>query len=134
MLTVLRGALIYLASTVTLRDCGNRNSDQATITSMGFNPSNPMPGANTTLWVAYDLKTPITGGIAKYSVTLNGIPFTPTTDDLCTQTVCPKSIGTYNESSSSLFPNSISGKIVSKIQWTNQDNLPVWCLESTFKI
>jgi hypothetical protein len=134
MLTVLRGALIYLASTVTLRDCGNRNSDQATITSMGFNPSNPMPGTNTTLWVAYDLKTPITGGIAKYSVTLNGIPFTPTTDDLCTQTVCPKSIGTYNESSSSLFPNSISGKIVSKIQWTNQDNLPVWCLESTFKI
>jgi hypothetical protein len=101
---------------------------------MGFNPSNPMPGTNTTLWVAYDLKTPITGGIAKYSVTLNGIPFTPTTDDLCTQTVCPKSIGTYNESSSSLFPNSISGKIVSKIQWTNQDNLPVWCLESTFKI
>jgi len=134
MMMLLRGALIYLASTVSLRDCGSPATDQATITSMGFTPSNPLPGENTTLWVAYNLKTPITGGLATYSVTLNGIPFTPSSDDLCTQTVCPKSVGSYNETSSSLFPNSISGKVVTKIKWFDQDNLPVWCLESTFKI
>lgn len=130
----LRGLITLIAATVTLRDCGNSKSDQATITGMGFNPINPVAGDNTTLWVAYDLHTPITGGIATYSLTLNGIPFNPTTNDLCTQTVCPKDIGSYNETSSSIFPSGLSGKIASKIQWTDQDNLPVWCVETTFKI
>lgn len=131
---LLRGTLLLLGATVTLKDCGNPATDQAVITSMGFTPSNPLPGDNTTLWVAYDLKTPITGGTATYSVLLNGIPFTPTVDDLCTQTSCPKDIGSYNETSNSDFPSGISGKIVSKIQWKNQNDQPVWCLESTFKI
>lgn len=125
---------IYLATTVSLRDCGNPNIDQAKILSMGFNPSYPLPNENTTLWIDYQLRTPIMGGTATYSLSLNGIPFSPTIEDLCTQTACPKPIGIYNETSSSLFPEGISGKIVSKIQWTNQDNLPVLCQETTFKI
>jgi hypothetical protein len=127
-------ALAWIAATVSLRDCGNPDTDQAKILSMGFTPSNPIPGENTTLWIDYQLRTPITGGTATYSVSLNGIPFNPTTQDLCTQTACPKNIGIYNETSSSDFPDGISGKIVSKIQWKNQDNLPVWCQETTFKI
>ncbi len=130
----LRGALMVLAAIVTLKDCGNPNSDQAVITGIGFSPSNPVAGNPTELWVAYDLRTPIQGGTATYSLTLNGIPFTPTVDDLCTQTACPKDAGFYNETSHSTFPSGISGKIVSKIQWKNQDNLPVWCVQSTFQI
>lgn len=131
---LLRGLLILAGATVSLKDCGNPATDQATITSMGFTPDNPVAGDNTTLWIAYNLKTPITGGTAKYSISLNGIPFTPTTDDLCSQTLCPKEIGLYNETSNSDFPSGITGKIVSKIEWKNQNDQPVWCLESTFKI
>jgi len=127
-------ALVLLAATVSLRDCGNPSTDQAAITGFGFSPSNPNPGDPTELWVAYDLKTPITGGTATYSFSLNGIPFSPTVDDLCTQTSCPKDAGIYNETSKSDFPSGVSGKIVSKIQWKNQDSQPVWCLESTFRI
>ena len=127
-------ALLLLAATVSLRDCGNPATDQAVITGFGFSPSNPNPGDPTELWVAYDLKSPLTGGTATYSFTLNGLPFSPTVDDLCTQTSCPKEVGTYNETSKSEFPSGISGKIVSKIQWANQDKKPVWCLESTFRI
>ncbi len=130
---LLRG-LIMLAATVTLRDCGNPTTDQSKITGMGFSPENPVGGDPTELWVAYDLKTPLTGGTTTYSVNLNGIPFSPTVDDLCTQTTCPKEIGLYNETSKSTFPDGISGKIVTKIQWKNQDSQPVWCLETTFKI
>jgi hypothetical protein len=126
-------AILLLAATVSLRDCGNPTTDQAAITGFGFSPSNPNPGDPTELWVAYDLKSALTGGTATYSFTLNGLPFTPTVDDLCTQTVCPKDVGTYNETSKSTFPSGISGKIVSKIQWTNQDKQPVWCLETTFR-
>ena len=125
--------LLLLAATVSLRDCGNPATDQAAITGFGFSPSNPNPGDPTELWIAYDLKSTLTGGTATYSFTLNGLPFSPTTDDLCTQTTCPKEVGTYNETSKSTFPSGISGKIVSKIQWTNQDKQPVWCLETTFR-
>ncbi len=131
---LLRGILAFVAATVTLKDCGNPTTDQATITGYGFSPLNPSPGDPTELWVAYDLKTPITGGTASYSITLNGLPFPATVDDLCTQTVCPKEIGSYNETSKSTFPTGVSGKIISKIQWKNQDSQPVWCLQSTFQI
>lgn len=120
-----------IKSTVTLRDCGSI-LDQATIVDMGFTPSNPVANENTTLWVYYNLHTEITKGTATYSVKLNGIPFTPTVDDLCTQTVCPKSPGYYNETSSSVFPSGVSGKIVTKINWANEN--PIWCLETTFQI
>ena len=134
-MSILQLALGFiLAANVTLRDCGNPATDQAVITGMGFSPSDPLPNENTTLWIAYDLKSAITGGTATYSITFNGIPFNPTIEDLCTQTECPKSIGSYNETSSSLFPDGISGKVASKIQWKNQVEQPVWCLETTFKI
>lgn len=133
-MALLRGSMIFLAATVSLRDCGNPATDQAVITGFGFSPSNPLPDDLTELWVVYDLKSPITSGSAKYSITLNGIPFPATIEDLCTQTSCPKDIGTYNETSHSTFPSGLSGKIVSKIQWENQDKQPVWCLETTFRI
>lgn len=131
---LLRAALALLAATVTLRDCGNPSTDQAVITGFGFSPMNPAPNDPTELWVAYDLKSPLTGGTTTYAVTLNGIPFPSTIDDLCTQTTCPKEVGTYNETSHSTFPSGISGKVVSKIQWKNQNDQPVWCLETTFRI
>ena len=131
---LLRGTMLVLGSIVTLRDCGNPTTDQAVIVSKGFSPDNPLPGENTTLWIAYDLKTPITGGTAIYSATLNGIPFTPIEYDLCSQTFCPKDVASYNETSNSDFPTGLNGKVVSKIQWKNQNNEPIWCLESTFKI
>ena len=133
-MSILQLALAVLASTVTLRDCGNPSTDKALITGYGFSPENPVAGDPTELWVAYNLNSNVTGGTATYSMTINGIPFTPSVDDLCTQTVCPKNVGSYNETSHSTFPSGISGKIVTKIQWKDQDSQPIWCLESSFKI
>ena len=130
----LRGIIALLTAAVALKDCGNPTTDQAVLTGYGFSPSNPVAGDPTELWVAYDLKSPITGGTATYSFSLNGIPFSPTVDELCTQTECPKEIGSFNETNKSTFPSGVSGKIISKIQWKNQDEQPVWCLESTFRI
>jgi hypothetical protein len=134
MSVLLRGLIMLVGAVVSLRDCGNPETDQAKITGYGFSPENPVGGDPTELWVAYDLKSQLTGGTATYSFTLNSIPFSPTVDDLCTQTTCPKEIGTYNETSKSTFPTGISGKVVTKIQWKNQNNDPVWCMETTFKI
>lgn len=133
-MALLRGAMILLGASVSLKDCGNPSTDQAVITGFGFSPSNPLPGDPTELWVGYNLKTPITGGTASYSYTLNGIPFPATVDDLCTQTSCPKDVGLYNETSHSTFPDGVTGKVITKLKWENQNKEPVWCLEMTFKI
>jgi hypothetical protein len=130
----LRGLIALLSATVTLKNCGNSATDQAVLTGYGFSPLNPVAGDPTELWIAYDLKSQITAGTATYSFTVNGIPFPATNDDLCTQTACPKDIGSYNETSKSTFPSGVSGKLVSKIQWVTQDKQPIWCLESTFRM
>jgi hypothetical protein len=122
-----------LSGAVTLKNCG-AVGDVAQITSMGFFPTNPVSGDKTELWIAYNLNEELSGGTATYSTTFNGIPFSPTIEDLCTQTSCPKSAGFYNETSLSDFPSGISGKIVNKIQWKDQDEKPVWCAEVTLKV
>jgi len=125
--------LIYLSGAVTLKNCGSVG-DVAQITSMGFFPTNPVSGDKTELWIAYNLNEELSGGTSTYSTTFNGIPFSPTIEDLCTQTSCPKSAGFYNETSLSDFPSGVSGKIAYKIQWKDQDEKPVWCAEVTLKV
>lgn len=118
----------------SIRDCGN-GQGRASLLGFDSTPANPMPGDNVSLWVAYDLPAPVvTGGTAEYALKLNGIPFSPTVDDLCTQTKCPKDIGFNNETSSSIFPSGISGKIVSSITWKDQNNDLLWCIETTWKV
>lgn len=118
----------------SIRDCGNGQGRAALI---GYDsvPANPKAGDNVSLWVAYDLPSPaITGGTATYAVNLNGIPIPPTVDDLCTQTKCPKDTGLNNETSWSLFPSGISGKIKSSISWKDQTDALVWCVETTWQV
>jgi len=108
---------------------------RATLLGFDSTPTNPVAGDNVSTWIAYSLPSPaITGGTATYGISLNGLPFPPTVDDLCTQTACPKDPGDYNESSSALFPSGVSGKIVSSITWRDQDDAVVWCVETTWKV
>lgn len=131
MLLKLLGLFAGLSS---IRDCSN-GQGRATLLGFDSQPANPVAGDNVTLWVAYDLPAPaITGGTATYKFSLNGIPFTPTVEDLCTQTACPKETGFNNESSWSIFPSGVSGKIVSAITWKDQNDELVWCVETTWRV
>ena len=131
MLLKLVGFLFGLNS---VRDCSN-GKGRATMLGFDSQPSNPVAGDNVTLWVAYDLPSPaITGGTAEYKYNLNGIPFSPTINPLCDETICPKEVGFNNESSSSIFPSGVSGKIVSSISWKDQNDELVWCVETTWRV
>jgi hypothetical protein len=123
-------ALVALA---TIKSCG---TGRATLLGFDSQPAVPVPGDNVTLWVAYRLSAPaVTTGTATYSFTLNGIPFPATVDPLCTQTTCPKEPDTdYNETSWSIFPTGLSGKIVSQVAWADQDANPLWCVETTWRV
>ncbi len=126
--------LLALLGVGSMRDCGN-GVGRAPLLSFDSVPANPIAGDNVSMWVAYDLPAPaITAGTATYSFSLNGIPFPPTVDDLCTQTTCPKEPGLYNETSSSIFPSGVSGKIVSQIAWRDPDDTLIWCVENTWRV
>jgi hypothetical protein len=116
-----------------IRLCG---TGRATVLGFDSQPTNPVAGDNVTLWVAYTIPgAAVTDGTATYSVTLNGIPFPATVDPLCEQTSCPKDSGvTYNETTSSLFPSGLSGKVTSRIEWADQDAAPLWCVETTWRV
>ena len=131
---MLKAILSLGAVLTTIRECPNVVG-RATVLGFDSQPTNPLPGDDVTLWVAYDLPAPeITGGTARYSITYNGIPFPATVDPLCEQTACPKQVGFNNESSSSTFPSGISGKVISAIRWNDQNDDVVWCVETTWKV
>jgi hypothetical protein len=122
-----------LLGLTTIASCG---TGRATLLGFDSSPSTPVAGDNVSLWVAYTLPgAPVTNGTATYKVTLNGIPLPATVDPLCEQTACPKESDTeYNETSWSIFPSGVSGKVVSRIQWADQDAAPLWCIETTWRV
>ena len=118
----------------TMRDCGN-GLGRAALLGFDSAPLTPAAGDNVTMWIAYDLPAPaVTDGTATYAVTLNSIPFPKTIDPLCDQTHCPKEVGFNNETSSSIFPSGVSGTVKSTIQWTDQNDDLLWCVETTWKV
>lgn len=132
-------ALAFLSSLATvsssLKDCGVGIS-VFTLHEQGFSPEPPVPGENATLWIYYEVPPglTITDGAAEYSFKLNGIPFPPTVDPLCTQVECPLSPGLYNLSSTSVWPSGISGKIVSQIAWYDLGDSLLLCSELTERV
>ncbi len=106
------------------------------INSQDFQPNPPVVGENATLWIDYTVPEGISidAGTAKYSVSFNGIPFSPTEEDLCSQIDCPQVPGNYNITSSSIWNGGISGKVVSTIQWYDQKNTELLCSRTTFRV
>ena len=107
-----------------------------TINSQDFQPNPPVVGENATLWIDYTVPEGVSvdAGSAKYSITLNGIPFPSTTEDLCTQIDCPQVPGTYNITSSSIWDGGVSGKIISTIQWYDSAGTELLCSKTTMRI
>lgn len=136
MLKVLAFVSLLLSSSIaTVTDCGAGKS-VFQIQSQGFSPEPPVSNEKYDYWFAYTVPDGVTvdAGTTKYSLTLNGLPFTPTTDDLCTQTSCPKVAGFYNESSSDVWPGGVSGKIVTKLEWFDANGALLLCSQTTERV
>lgn len=122
-------------SSSTVTDCGQGKS-VFTIKEQSFSPEPPVTNEPYSYWFTYTVPdgVEVTGGTTKYSLSLNGIPFTPSTDDLCTQTSCPKVPGFYNESSEDTWPGGVSGKIVTKLEWFDTNGNLLLCSQTTERV
>lgn len=119
----------------SVADCGAGKS-VFQIQSQGFYPEPPVANQDYEYWFYYTVPdgVTVTSGSAKYSVSLNGIPFPATTEDLCTQTACPKVPGSHNETSKDVWPSGVSGKIVTKLEWYDATNTLLLCSQTTERV
>jgi len=95
----------------------------------------PTKGMNVTTTFDFDLDAPIVGGIAYYSATLNGFPYTSSAP-LCDETAktsdpCPLQTGHHHEVSTST--NTITGKVVTTITWKDGAGAEILCAKITTK-
>ena len=123
--------LLLLGGTTTIKDCGD-GRDIAKYISGSINPIPAVPGENMTVSFTYNIGVPITDGTVDYSYTINYLPAPSVSKPLCEETSCPKEVGTNTETSTSVFPTDVSGRIEGKISWKNEFNEQILCVQTIF--
>lgn len=127
--------LVATASQNTVKDCSSGTS-VFKFTSGSLLPDPVVPGQNSSLTINADIPdgVNVTDGTATYGITLNGIPFPGETDPLCTQVSCPLLPGTYTNTTTSVFPTGVSGKIVTTLKWYDTNNNLLLCTAVTTRV
>jgi hypothetical protein len=121
-------------------NCGD-SSDHAQNMKVAMSPGFTVHSGDAyTDTSSYTLDKTVTGGTAKYDVTLSGIPVFKQTNDLCddlaeSDTPCPIAAGDINSVSTGEVPSGIPhGMLESKTEWFDQDGERIFCLKFNFKI
>ncbi len=114
----------------SVQDCAPGES-LFTITDLALDPVAPVAGQNITLHLGYEVPDGLTvkGGIAEYDVTYNYIPFSPSKEPLCSNIPCPLGPGSYQNASTSQWPDSLSGLLVSQMKWWDDQDRLLLCVE-----
>ena len=114
----------------SVQDCAKGSSIFA-VESVALEPATPVSGQNVTLLLSYTVPegTTITDGTAQYDVTYNYIPFQPTVEPLCQNIPCPLGPGTYQNASTSVWPQDLSGLLTTKMKWIDPQGDLLLCVE-----
>jgi len=127
--------LAFLFTATAQKDCAPGKS-LFVFNSVTVSPDRPIAGTNFTVDLGFTVPDGITinSGTAVYTTTYNFIPLSPTTEDLCKNTVCPITVGPHSQSSTSLFPSGLSGNIVIKTQWFDDTHKNLLCYTLNLKV
>lgn len=120
--------LALFAVAPTVRDCGVQTLFK--IDSVGLSPTTPLPGDNVTLQLTYTVPLGYiaTDGKAKYELTYNFLPLSPTIQPLCDNIPCPLLPGTYSNNTYELWPEGLAGTLKTKITWTDVSGELLLCM------
>jgi len=128
--------LFGLNNTVSnsVKDCSAGNS-LVKFVSGSLLPDPVVPGQDSSITLNLEIPAGcyIDAGTAKYSFSFNGIPFSPTTEDLCSDIACPLGPGPYTNTTTSTYPTGVNGKIVTRIEWLTPSNEQLLCVDVTAK-
>jgi hypothetical protein len=113
----------------SITDCSN-GASLLKLTELGLLPDPPVRGQPLDMTVKFENPgDEIVDGTVTTSVTLNYIPFQPTVEALCANTQCPLAPGANDRSTSSTWPDNVSGSVTSKIVWTGVDGSQLLCIQ-----
>jgi hypothetical protein len=102
------------------------------LSRLALYPDPPVRGKSVDMIVELQNPGPkIYDGKATTSVSLNYIPLSPSVKPLCEDTECPLVSGFNNRSTSSVWPDTVSGKVNSKIVWTDSKGISLLCIQMT---
>jgi len=135
MLTLLLSMLALYAAAQNSVQVSNCDPNSVfNVVDLSVTPTVPVKNENITVHTVYTVPAEVSAGVSSFSCSFNGIPFTPTVDDLCKETGCPISVGEHDEYSSVTVPN-IGGKIVCDMKWMDSDQSVMFlCLRTTLKL
>ncbi len=126
-------ALLTVPVFASVTDCNTASIFRPTV--IGLNPDPPVSGQAVRMTVQFENPGPeITSGVVTTSVTLNGLPFSPSVEALCQNTACPILVGENDRSTSSTWSANVNGKIITKSVWTNDADEELLCLLTTVKV
>ena len=131
MLRALGVALLsfFATASASISDCSN-GASVLKLTDLALLPDPPQKGKPLDMTVKFDNPgEEIVDGTVTTSVTLNFIPFQPTVEALCTNTQCPLVSGANDRSTSSTWPDNVSGSIVTKIVWESVTGEQLLCIQ-----
>jgi hypothetical protein len=105
------------------------------IQAQEFGPIPPVPNENVTLLIQYIVPSSVTvtGGISVDAVSLNGIPVSSQTSNLCTVIPCPQIPGPHGASNSFVWPSGIAtgSKILYTSRWYDEAQKLLLCSKLT---
>lgn len=112
----------------SITDCSNGGS-VFKFTELALSPATPVRGQNLDMIVKFNNPGPeVNDGTVTTSVSVNYIPYPSSTEALCVNTECPLYTGINDRSTSSVWPNTVSGKVTSKIVWTGVGGEQLLCI------
>jgi hypothetical protein len=130
LLTLFAG---FLCADATITNCGQ--SSRFDITALALHPDPPIPGKQVDMVVQFiNPGSEVKDGTSTTSVTLNFIPFQPTVTPLCEDTLCPLANGANDRSTNSIWPETVTGTVSSKIVWTAFDGSELLCISIKTKV
>jgi hypothetical protein len=133
LLRLFSALALFVSATSTIKDCDSTSVFRPV--SLGLSPDPPVRGAPVYMTVEFENPGPIiTDATVTTAVSLNYIPLTPSTKSLCEDTECPIATGFNNRSTASTWPDTVSGKISSKITWTDPTGHSLLCIQLTANV
>lgn len=128
-------ALTSLAITAaTITDC-SKGASVFQVTELALKPDPPVRGQTLDMIVKFNNPGfTVIDGTATTSLTLNFIPYPASSEPLCESTQCPIEMGANDRSTSSVWPDTVSGSVQSKIVWLNTDGTQLLCVQISTKV
>jgi hypothetical protein len=124
----------FKGAAALIKDCG-AGQTVFQLTELAMNPDPPVRGNPVEMKVVFNNpESEVSDGTVTTTLSLNFIPFQPSTEPLCKNTVCPIAEGLNDRSTSSIWPDTVSGSVSSKITWVGPNSENLLCIQFSTKV